>query len=171
MDGLQLLKTRRSVRKFKSTEVDQTVLDRVLEAATFAPSGAGRQSAQIVVLQDKETLDQLRKMNAEVLGAKSDPYYGAPTIVLVLAAKDAPTPVEDGACLLTYMMLAAHEEQLATVWVHREREIFDSPEGKSLLTKWGLSDAYIGIGALAIGYADGDYPNPAPRRPDYIKKV
>jgi nitroreductase len=171
MDGLELLRSRRSVRKFGPGGVEPAVLDRVLEAATFAPSGQGKQSAQVVVVRDAGTLEQLRRMNAGVLGSGSDPYYGAPVIVLVLAPGDAATPVEDGSCLLTYMMLAAHYEGLASVWVHREREMFDSPEGKALLAKWGIPDKFIGVGSLAIGYMEGDCPRAAARREGYVKIV
>ncbi|MDR1797709.1 MAG: nitroreductase family protein [Clostridiales Family XIII bacterium] len=171
MDTLQALKTRRSVRRFQAGQVDAGALDRALEAATYAPTGMGRQAPQLVVVQDAQTLDQLRKMNMEVLGGGKDPYYGAPTIVLALAPEDVNTYVEDASCVLTYLMLALHEEGVASVWVHREREMFASAEGKALLKKWGIPEKYQGVGSLAVGYAEGDYPQAAPRREGYVLKV
>jgi nitroreductase len=172
METFEALRTRRSVRKFKPVQVDPEVLDKVLEAATYSPCGKGLQAAQIVVVQDAETLAQLRRMNAAIWDKNiDDPYFGAPTIVLVLSPNDVPTYVEDGACVLTYMMLAAHDAGLASVWVHRERQMFASDEGKELIKKWGLPDKMEGIGSLAIGYAEGDLRVAPPRREDYILKV
>jgi nitroreductase len=171
MEAIELLKTRRSVRKFKPGEIDDAVLGRVLDTAVYAPTGRGLQAPQIIVVHDEETLAQLRRMNAAILGSGKDPYYGAGTIILVLSPNDVTTYIEDGACVLAYMMLAAHAEGLASVWVHREREMFDSPEGKALKKKWGIPDKFEGIGSLAVGYADGDYPKAAPRRDGYILRI
>ena len=111
------------------------------------------------------------KMNAAVMGTDSDPYYGAPVIVLVLADKNASTFVQDASCVLENMMLAAHAVGLASVWVNREREMFDSPEGKALLEKWGLDPDLVGVGSIALGYAAAP-PAPAkPRKDGYIVKI
>ncbi|MDR1816149.1 MAG: nitroreductase [Clostridiales Family XIII bacterium] len=171
MNAKDLLLTRRSVRKFKDKPVPDHVLEKVLEMATYAPTGMGRQAPQLVVVKDPLIQAQLRKMNAKIMEKDIDPYYGAPLIVLALSPNDVQTYVEDGACVLTYLMLAAHEEGLATVWVHRERQMFASPEGKALLAKWGIPDKFEGIGSVALGYADGDYPKAAPRREDYVITV
>ena len=171
MDAIAALKTRRSVRKYKPDQIDPVVLDRILEISTYAPNGRGLQAAVLVVVQDEETCAQLRRMNADVMGADTDPYYGAPTIILAFAPNDVMTYVEDASSVLTYLQVAAHIEGLASVWVHRERQMFESDEGKALMKKWGLEDKFEGIGSVAIGYADGGLPEPAPRREGYILKV
>jgi nitroreductase len=92
--------------------------------------------------------------------------------VLVLASpKTRATYVEDGSCALENMMLAAHALGLGSCWIHREREIFASPEGKALLKKWGVSDEYVGVGSISLGYPDGELPAPAKRKDGYILKV
>lgn len=106
-----------------------------------------------------------------MLGSANDPYYGAPVIVLALADPSVNTFIEDGACVLENMMLEAHALGLASVWVHREREIFDSGEGKALLRKWGLGETLRGIGSIALGYAAVDLPKAAPRKEGYIVKI
>ena len=91
--------------------------------------------------------------------------------MLVLADPSVNTWVEDGTCVLENLMLAAHSVGLATVWVHREREIFDSPEGKQLLREWGVDESLRGVGSVALGYA-ATAPQPAPKRKDgYIVEV
>lgn len=163
---LTLLKTRRSVRSYLPKPVEEELLDAVLEAGTYAPSARGQQSATIIAVRDKETRDQLMRMNAQVMGVESDPYYGAPVIVLVLGSS-----VEDGSCVLVNMMNAAHSLGLASCWIHREREMFDTEEGKALLKKWGLPETLQGIGSIALGYAAGEAPVPKPRKEGYIVKV
>ena len=167
---LNLIKTRRSCRAYRTDNVPEELLDKVLEAGTYAPTGGGRQSPVIVAVRDPELRSTLSAMNAEIMGGDSDPYYGAPVVILVLAKGDANTFVEDGSCVLENMMLAAHALGLATVWVHREREMFDSEKGKALLRDWGLPESLRGVGAIALGYPAQDTPEAAPRKHDYILK-
>ena len=168
---LKNIKTRRSVRAYRSDPVPEELLDKVLEAGTWAPTGMGRQSPVIVAVKDKATRDKLMKMNAAVMGTDSDPYYGAPVIVLVLADKNASTHVQDASCVLQNMMLAAHAVGLASVWVNREKEMFASPEGKALLAAWELDENLEGVGSIALGYAAAP-PAPAkPRKQGYIVKI
>lgn len=162
---LQNIKTRRSIRKYKTEQVKAEELQAVLEAGTYAPSGRGMQSPILVAVQDKAVIKQIVKMNAAVLGSDSNPYYGAPTVVLVFAPEDRTTWLEDGSCVLDTMMLAAHSIGLASCWIHREREMFATGEGKALMKQWGIPENCKGIGALALGYADCPLPE-APERKD-----
>ena len=92
-------------------------------------------------------------------------------IVVVLGDGGKANYMADGSCVLENLMLAAHAEGLGSVWVNREREIFDSPDGKALLRAWGLPETLRGAGAIALGYAAGPAPEPAPRKADYIRYV
>lgn len=166
---LTLIKTRRSCRSYKPDAVPEDVLDKVLEAGTYAPTGGGRQSPVIIAVRDPKLRSTLSAMNAEVMGSNSDPYYGAPVVVLVLA--EGNTFVEDGTCVLENLMLAAHAMGLATVWVHREREMFDSENGKALLREWGLSETLRGVGAVALGYPAQEPDKAAARKQNYIVKL
>lgn len=129
-DFLTLIKTRRSIRAYKPDAVPADTLARVLEAGTYAPSAMGEQSATIVAVETKAYRDRLTKLNAAVIGRDVDPYYGAPVIVVVLGDGERANYLADGSCVLENLMLAAHAEGLGTVWVNREREIFDSPDGR-----------------------------------------
>lgn len=170
-DLIDLIKTRRSVRSYKADPVPQELLDTVLEAGTYAPTGGGHQSPVIVAVTSPETRERLRALNAAVMGKETDPYYGAPAIVVVLADGGRGTFVEDGSCVLENLMLAAHAVGLSSCWIHREREIFDSEEGKALLKEWGLPETLRGVGAIALGYADGPEPTAAPRKDGYVVRV
>jgi nitroreductase len=168
---LSLIKTRRSVRAYKAEPVPPEALDAVLEAGTYAPTGGGRQSPTIIAITDPKYRQEIARLNAEVMGNNTDPYYGAPAVVLVLADGGASTFVEDGSCVLENMMLAAHALGLGTVWVHREREIFDSESGKALLREWKLPETLRGVGAIALGYPAQEAGQPAVRKQNYIVRI
>ncbi len=168
---LDMLLTRRSVRAYKPDPVPTALLEEVLRAGTYAPTGGGRQSPVLVAVTDKAARDEISRLNAAVMGKDTDPYYGAPVLVLALADPASSTWVEDASCALENMMLAAHALGLGSVWVHREREIFDSEAGKALLRAWGLPETLRGVGSIALGYASGPAPAPAPRKDDYIVRV
>ncbi len=168
---LNTIKTRRSIRAYKPDAVPATLLDAVLEAGTYAPTGGGHQSPVIIAVTSEKFRKEIAELNAGVMGSSSDPYYGAPVIVLVLAEGTANTFVEDGSCVLENMMLAASSLGLGSVWVHREREIFDSERGKALLREWGLPETLRGVGSLALGYPAAE-PKPAAKRKDnYVVRV
>ncbi|MDR1316590.1 MAG: nitroreductase [Spirochaetales bacterium] len=169
---LEAIRSRRSIRKFKSQQIGRDELDAVLEAGTFAPTGGGAQSPVIVAVQKPDVVEELVKMNAKVLGSGGNPYYGAPTIVVVLASpKKWATYVEDGSCVLENMMLAAYSLGLGSCWINRERQMFDSPEGKALLKGWGIGEDFVGVGAIALGYPDCALPAAAERKDGYIIKI
>ena len=169
---LKSLKERRSIRSYQDRQVEEEVLQAILEAGTYAATGMNRQVPIIVCVQDKETIEQLRRMNAEIMGTPdSDPFYGAPTVLIVLASTERPTYVEDGSLVLGNLMNAAYAVGVDSCWIHRAKQEFESEEGKALLKKWGIEGDYVGIGHLILGYRDCELPEPAPRKENYIYRV
>ncbi len=169
---LKCLKERRSIRSFKETPIERDVLEAILEAGTYAASGMGRQSPIMLVINDAETREKLRKLNASVMGRDDiDPFYGAPTVVAVLADKNILTCVEDGSLVIGNLMNAAHSLGVDSCWIHRAREEFEMLEGRELLRKLGISDDYIGVGHCILGYRDCEYPVPRERKADYIRFI
>lgn len=167
-ETLNNLKTRRSIRAYQPKQVDKALLEQVLEAGIYAPTGGGRQTPYIVAVQDPDTVKQLSRMNAAVNGAKSDPFYGAPTVLVVLADRSRGTYLLDGASVMTTLVNAAHALGLGSCWINRAKEEFQSEEGKALLQKWGIEGDIEGIGHVTLGYPAGDAPEPAPRKANYI---
>ena len=169
-ETLKTLKDRCSTKKYLPTQVPDELLDAVLEAGLYAASGMNRQKVISVAVRDKETRDLLAKLNAGVMGATNDPFYGAPCVIVVLAEPDGFTYVEDGSLVLGNLMNAATSLGLGSCWVHRAKQTFETPEGKALLKKWGLPETLVGIGNCILGYADGE-PVRKPRAADRILKV
>ncbi|CAK7072210.1 MAG: hypothetical protein DELT_01927 [Desulfovibrio sp.] len=170
-EALKILRERRSIRKYKNQQVSDEDLNAVLEAGTYAPTAKNKQAATIVAVQNAEDLAVIRKLNAQVWGKDIDPYYGSPTILLVLADPEVPTYVEDGSAVITYLLVAAHAVGLGACWINREREMFETAEGKALLKKWGLSENLVGVAGCSLGYIEGENPKPYPRKEKYIIHV
>ncbi len=165
------LKTRRSIRAFQPDRVDDALLEVVLEAGTFAPTGSGSQSPVIVAVRDAKMVRQLSRMNAAVNGFSGDPFYGAPAVLIVFGDRSRRTYLLDGAAVMTTLLNAAHAVGFGSCWINRAKEMFVSEEGAQLLKDWGIVGEFEGIGLIALGYAAGESPEPAPRKSGYIVRV
>ena len=161
--------SRRSCRKFTEQIPSKKLINKVIDAGLYAPSGHNCQSWLIIAITHPEIQKSLRKVNAEIMGVSPDPFYKAPVILVVLANKTKKTYINDGTLALGNMMLAAHELGLASCWINRAYETFQRPEWKNWLNTIGIdSDLYEGIGNLALGYSDGPLPSAPPRKPNRV---
>lgn len=163
-EALKLIESRRSIRSYKPDMVPDDLIDKVIEAGTFAATGGGRQSPIIIAVKDRKTRDKLSKLNADIMGAETDPFYGAPVVLIVLADRSSSTYLYDGSLVMGNLMLAAHALGLGSCWIHRAKEEFDRPEGKEILKDLGITGDYEGIGHCILGYIDGDVPEAKPRK-------
>lgn len=170
-DVLNKIKTRRSIRKFKSDMIPREVLDQIIEAGTYAATGMNRQTPIIIAVTNKELRDKLSKMNADIMGTDTDPFYGAPVVLIVLASKERYTYIYDGSLVMGNLMLAAHELGVGSCWIHRAKEEFESEEGKAILAELGIEGEYEGIGHCVLGYVDGEYPDILPRKENWVYYV
>ena len=168
---LTLLQTRRSIRSYKPDMVPGELIDQVITAGTYAATGKNTQSPIIIAVTNREVRDQLSRLNAAIMGTSSDPFYGAPVILIVLADKKWPNHVYDGSLVMSNLMLAAHALGLGSCWINRAREEFDRPEGQAILKKLGIEGDYEGIGHCALGYIDGEYPAAPKRKENWVYRI
>ncbi|NLI61067.1 MAG: diguanylate cyclase [Clostridiales bacterium] len=169
---LKALKGRRSIRQYKKEQIKDEQLKQILEAGMYAPSGMGAQPAIIVVVQDEKLIKKLSKLNAKFTGnPDDDPFYGAPTLVIVLADSRRNTYIEDGSLVMGNLMNAAFSLGVDSCWIHRAKEMFQDEEGQALLKEWGIDDYYVGIGNCILGYRDCEQPEPKPRKEGYIIRL
>ena len=168
--ALEAIYHRRSIRKYKAEQISKEELEAVLKAGVCAPTGMNRQSPIILVVQDRDEIAYLSKLNAAVNHWDTDPFYGAPTVLIVLADASSPHAVQDGSLVMGNMMNAASALGLGSCWINRAREVFDSAEGKALLKKWGIEGDYIGIGNCILGYPD-EVREMKPRKENYVYYV
>lgn len=169
-ETLKTLETRRSCRKFKPDMVEKEKLDLILRAGTYSATGMGKQSPIIIAVTDKTLRDQISEENRKIGGWNEgfDPFYGAPVILIVLADRSVATHVYDGSLVMGNLMNAAQSLDVASIWIHRAKEEFDSQFGKDLLKKLGIEGDYEGIGHCALGYAAEPLAAPAPRKENYV---
>ena len=171
-ETLKVLKERRSVRKYKAEQIKDEELNAILEAGTWAPSAKGLQTSVMGGVQDPETIAYMSKLNPEIQGNPgTDPFYGAPTVVVVLGDGEKLNWLQDGSLVMGNLMNAAAALGLGSCWINRAMELFDRPEGKELLKKWGLPETYRGVGNCILGYVAGDLPAPKPRKDGWILRV
>lgn len=166
--AIENLITRRSIRSYKSEMPSKDVIEEICKVGTFAPTGMNRQSPIIIAVTDKAMRDKLSSLNAAVLNSDSDPFYGAPVVLVVLADSSVPTWKEDGSLVMGNLMNAAHAKGLGSCWIHRAKEVFETEEGKAILAELGIQSDYVGIGNCILGYIDGNYPTARPRKDNYI---
>lgn len=170
-ETIKTITNRRSIRSYLPDEIPEETLEEILKAGTYAATGMGMQSPVIVAVTNKEVRDELSKMNAEIMGTDTDPFYGAPVVVIVLADKNRPTYVYDGTLVMGALMDAAYSLGIGSCWIHRAKEEFESPKGKALLKEWRIEGDYEGIGHCILGYPKGELPKAKPRKEDYIRRI
>ena len=169
METIEALLTRRSVRNFVPEKMpEQELIDKVVKAGTtYAPSGKGKQPAVIVEITDKVVRDRLSELNAQVMGSKGDPFYGAPVVLAVLADRERPTYIYDGSLVMGNLLIAAHSLGLGSCWINRAKQTFEREDGKQMLKEWGIEGDYEGIGFCILGYAAKEGKS-APRKANRI---
>lgn len=168
-ETLKVLETRRSCRNFDSDKmISEEDLNAIIKAGTYAPTGMGKQSPIIIAVTNKEMRDKISKENAKIMGTDSDPFYGAPVILIVLANKESRTYQYDGSLVMGNLLNAAESLGLGGIWIHRAKEEFESDFGKNILADLGIEGDYEGIGHCALGYAAEPAKAPAPRKENYV---
>ncbi|MFP5527632.1 nitroreductase family protein [Peptococcus simiae] len=165
------LLTRRSIRAYLDRQVPEDLLEQVLEAGLYAPTARDNQKAQMVVVQDPDTLADLEALNArEMTSAGGSPFYGAPTCIIVFADGEDKNWIQDGSLVMGNLMNAAHSLGLGSCWINRAMEVFDGPEGKAYMEKWGIPAHYRAVANCILGYVKGDAPTAHPRKEGRIKR-
>ena len=167
---IEMMKTRRSIRKFKPDALPDEIIEQIAEAGTYAATGKNLQSPTIIAVTNKQLRDRISEMNRKIGGWQEgfDPFYGAPAMLIVLADKNVPTAVYDGSLVMGNLMLAAHSLGVGSIWIHRAKEEFESEEGKAILAELGITGDQVGIGHCALGYIDGGEPKAAPRKENWV---
>ena len=162
------IKERRSIRNYEDKMIPKEIIEKIVEAGTYAPIGRGKQSIIIIAITNKEIRDKLSKINAKIMGVENDPFYGASVVLVVLSKKDIPTYIYDGSLVMENLMLSANSLGIGSCWIHRAKEEFETEEGREILKKLGINpDEYEGIGNCILGYKKEE-GNLKPRKENYV---
>lgn len=165
-DFINRMIEKRSCKNFKSDPVPEEMINDIIQAGLYAPTGMGQQSPIVVAITEKKTRDALAKLNASIIGMPegADPFYGAPCVLIVLAKKSIGTYVYDGSIMMENMLLAADSLGLGSCWIHRAKEEFEKEDMKMFLKKLGVQEEYEGIGHCIVGYKKTPLKEAAPRK-------
>lgn len=190
-DLLELMKRRRSIRRYLDKRVPREALEKIMEAGIYAPNAGGGQRSMIVGVEDPALTEKVGRMNLarfdrsrlagsyvsrEQPSAIDDPdiqngFYGAPAVCIVFAQKNFLYSIPDAFCCAENMVLMATELGLSSCIVARGEETFDNEAGKDLLREWGIPDSYIARCFVVLGYGKGDYPGVKARKTGRIRIV
>ena len=193
MNLIEMMRTRRSIRKYQPQKVEHEKLEMIAEAGIYAPNPGGRQGTKVVMLEDAELIERIGIVNADCenrnWGGRSvsaeqpsiiddlsirSGFYGCPALGIVCVTEGMKTYVNGiGAAFVTAqnMVLEAQSLGVSSCIVGRAGATFEKPEMQALLEKWGLADSYAPMVFVCLGYIDGDYPAVKPRSEGRIQFV
>jgi nitroreductase len=156
-DILNLIKARRSIRKYQDKEVSRDLIEKVLEAARWAPNGANLQPWQFIVVTNKELRAKIGK-HAKFYFIKSHHVSEAPCVIVILGSPDKGNfYIIDCALAGGNMILEAQSLGLSTCWIGA----FDEEKIKDVLN---IPQELRIIGLITLGYA-AESPSVPPRLP------
>lgn len=184
MDILELIKYRRSIRRYTDRQVSEDDLLKVLEAGAYAPNAGGGQRSRFVACQDRTLNEVVGKLNiaqfdrshlAGSFVSKEQPsiiddpsirsgFYGAPTVITIFGPKNFLYSVPDAFCAAENMVLEATALGLSSCILARGEDTFANPEGEKILQSWNIPDTMIARCFVILGYVNGDYPALKPRK-------
>lgn len=149
---MQAIMERRSIRQFTDQEIPKEVLADLTQAALHAPSGMGKRTWQFTVLQGREKIRRLSAAMGQALGREGYDMYDPMALIIPSNLKDSRFGMEDNACALENIFLAAHSFGLGSVWINQMRTICDDPEIRPILTELGIPQDHVIYGMAALGY-------------------
>lgn len=191
MDMLELMKKRRSIRKYQPKQVSSADLEKIVTAGLFAPNAGGRQSPFIAVIRNAEIVTQIGRLNMQTLDRSklsgmhvsteqpsiiddesiNNAFYDAPVVCAIFAPDDFPYGIPDAYCCAESMLIMATSLGIASCIIARGKETFSTPEGKEFLKKFGVPEGYAGCCFVILGYCKGDYPHEKPRKAGRYKII
>ena len=145
---------RRSVRSYAPQQITPDELETILEAGRSAPSGMNQQSAIAVAVQSKAELAQLAELAKAAAHQDHNPFYDAPTVILVFAKMTNLAPMEDGCTAIENMLLAAHSLGLGACWINQLKYCGDKAEVADYLEGLGIDKDMQVVGMVGMGYPD-----------------
>lgn len=181
MNTIDTIITRRSTRKFKKEKLSKDIINKVVEAGRFAPSGGNSQSTHFIVVTSEEVLNKLeeqvknsfskmenydgmyKSLVNSINASKKGKYiydYSAPVLIITANRKEYGNNMADCACALENMMLAANEYDLGSCWINQLKWLNEDEKILEILHNIGMKDDERVYGALAVGFPDTEdsYP-------------
>ena len=191
MELLELMKYRRSIRKYQDRQISREDMETIIEAGTYAPNAGGGQRSIIVGIRNAGLAEKIGRLNVarfdrsrlsgsyvstEQPSIIDDPtmksgFYGAPSVCVVFAMKNFLYSIPDAFCCAENMVLMAAELGISSCIIARGEETFDNAIGAALLREWDIPENYIARCFVILGYCNGEYPLPKSRKTQRSKII
>ena len=155
MEMIKIIAMRKSTRSYKSEQISQESLTKILNAGCAAPVGLGAyDSVHLTVIQNSDVLDKITKATANAFGnPKMKPFYGAPTLVVVSAKANEKAPkieLANAGCIIENMSLAATDLGLGSVYLMAFLASFSTDN--ELIKELNLPEGFTPVAGMALGY-------------------
>lgn len=147
--------TRRSIRAFQNKEIPREELEQIVQAGLYAPSGQNRQTWKFTVVTDREKIRKLAEVIGRKLGRDGYDMYSPQVLIIPSKEKENQHSMEDNACAMENMFLAAHSLGIGSVWINQLRDICGDPEVREILSGWEIPESHCVFGMAALGFAAG----------------
>ena len=183
MDAIVAILTRRSTRKFDNKIPDKELIQKVVNAGRYAPSGANSQTSHFIVITNKEVLKEIAELVQEefakmeisedmyvslkgsINASKKGDYvfhYNAPVLIVIANKKGYGNAIADSSCALENMMIAANAFDLGSCWINQLHWLDDNERIRTFLEGYGLKKDETITGGLALGFSENGLPNRKP---------
>ncbi|MCR5789277.1 MAG: nitroreductase [Lachnospiraceae bacterium] len=183
MEALEAILTRRSTRKYKEEIPEKDLVERIIEAGRYAPSGSNSQTTHFIVFTDKEILTEMAELVKEefskmeagrdtyvslrnsINASRSGNYtfhYGAPVFIVAANKKGYGNAMADSACALENMMIAANALDLGSCWINQLHWLDENERVRAFMGHYGLKEDETITGGLIVGYPDTGLPDRKP---------
>ena len=183
MDAIVAILTRRSTRRFDNKIPDKEMIQKVVNAGRYAPSGANSQTSHFIVITNKEVLKEIAELvqgefakmeisedmyvslKGSINASKKGDYvfhYNAPVLIVTANKKGYGNAIADSSCALENMMIAANAFDLGSCWINQLHWLDDNERIRTFLEGYGLKKDETITGGLALGFSENGLPNRKP---------
>jgi len=190
-DLLQLMKSRRSIRRYNDIQIPREALEKIIEAGLHAPNAGGGQRSMIIGIHNSELVERIGRLNVACMNrdrlagsyvSKEQPsiiddpniksgFYGAPSAAIIFAQKNFLYSIPDAFCCAENMVLMATSLGISSCIIARGEDTFNNSEGEKLLSEWDIPDTMVARCFVILGYNKGEYPAEKPRKSNRSKII
>jgi nitroreductase len=146
MDILQIIKIRRSVREYKDKPIPKDIIEKVIDAARFAPTARDVQPWEFVVITGPTVLKQIGEI------AENGRFISKAAACIAVFCSDTKYYLEDGCAATENILLAAASLGIASCWVAGDKK----PYCRQVSSLLGVPDSFKLVSLISLGYPESE---------------
>jgi len=144
-DFLEILKKRRSIRKFSSQAIPQDIIEKIIDCARFAPTARNLQPWKFVVVRDRDTLIKLSEITSP-----NGTFIKDANVCIVVCCQDTKYYLEDGCSATVYILIASFCLGLGSCWIAGDKK----PYVEEISSLLNIPQDYKIVSLVALGYPE-----------------